>query len=272
MPPPSRSNPFPGMNPWLERSWPDVHASLIGYIRDHLAGEIPDDLTVRSEQRVSLTMEGSDQKPGQYRVDVGITESWKNGFPPVWSPNQASGDAGAEGAVQVATPVLRTIEDVVEHWIEIRGPEGDLITVIEVLSPANKVHDRPEYLLKLKTLRQGGVNTVEIDLLRQGRPVVLAAPRGKARTSYCMSVYRACRRRTAEVYPVALTTRLPAIRVPLRPEDADAPLDLQALVNRVYATGRYWKTRYSELPQPSLSAEEQHWARQQLSAAGLAGG
>jgi len=29
-------NPFPGMNPWPEEFWQDVHASLLVYARDEL--------------------------------------------------------------------------------------------------------------------------------------------------------------------------------------------------------------------------------------------
>ena len=34
-------NPFPGMNPWLEAYWRDVHASLLVYARDLLNAELP---------------------------------------------------------------------------------------------------------------------------------------------------------------------------------------------------------------------------------------
>lgn len=36
-----RTNPFPGMNPFLERHWSDVHTKLIAYIADALAEQLP---------------------------------------------------------------------------------------------------------------------------------------------------------------------------------------------------------------------------------------
>jgi hypothetical protein len=45
-------NPFPGMNPYLERHWRDVHASLIVYMREALQSQLPDGLVARIEERV----------------------------------------------------------------------------------------------------------------------------------------------------------------------------------------------------------------------------
>ena len=43
----SQNNPFPGMNPWLEPHWSDVHTRLIAYIIDALSPELPMDLSAR---------------------------------------------------------------------------------------------------------------------------------------------------------------------------------------------------------------------------------
>ena len=37
-------SPFPGMDPYLEQSWRDVHAALIIYSRDQLQSQLPEDL------------------------------------------------------------------------------------------------------------------------------------------------------------------------------------------------------------------------------------
>jgi NDP-sugar pyrophosphorylase family protein len=34
----NRNNPFPGMNPFLERYWSDVHTKLVAYIGDAILG------------------------------------------------------------------------------------------------------------------------------------------------------------------------------------------------------------------------------------------
>lgn len=38
----TRSNPFPGMNPWLEEHWPGVHSRLVAYLADAIAVKLPD--------------------------------------------------------------------------------------------------------------------------------------------------------------------------------------------------------------------------------------
>jgi len=55
----------------------------------------------------------------------------------------------------------------------IREATGRLVTVLELLSPTNKLEsdDRDCYLRKRRGFRQGGANVVELDLVRQGAPV-----------------------------------------------------------------------------------------------------
>ena len=45
-------SPFPGMDPYLERHWGDVHQALVTYIRDQLQASLPDDL--RADARAGL--------------------------------------------------------------------------------------------------------------------------------------------------------------------------------------------------------------------------
>src|SRR6266849_2669448 len=47
-------SPFPGMDPYLESHWRDVHASLVIYIRDALQEALPPELRARVEERVVL--------------------------------------------------------------------------------------------------------------------------------------------------------------------------------------------------------------------------
>jgi hypothetical protein len=74
----------------------------------------------------------------------------------------------------------------------------------------------------------------------------------------------------AEVYPLPLPQRLPVVNIPLRADDADAPLDLQALIERCYANGAYEGTLdYAAEPDPQLSRDDKKWADQQLRKQGL---
>ena len=46
------ASPFPGMDPYLERYWGDIHHTLITYARDQLQGVLPGDLRARVQERV----------------------------------------------------------------------------------------------------------------------------------------------------------------------------------------------------------------------------
>src|SRR5437773_11473289 len=74
-------NPFPGMNPWLEEYWRDVHASLLVYARDQLNAELPPDLHARVDER--LAVQADEEKPHTYLPDVAITEPWDRPAGPV---------------------------------------------------------------------------------------------------------------------------------------------------------------------------------------------
>src|SRR5438552_1377880 len=65
-------SPFPGMDPYLEQFWQDVHASLIIYIRDQLEEQLPGNLIARVEERIVLEVQG-EPSPAAY-PDVKISE------------------------------------------------------------------------------------------------------------------------------------------------------------------------------------------------------
>jgi hypothetical protein len=69
----------------------------------------------------------------------------------------------------------------------------------------------------------------------------------------------------AEVYRAPLREPLPGIRIPLRPQDPDAALDLQDLINRSYENGRYGRgIDYRRDPEPPLHGDDAAWADQLL--------
>jgi hypothetical protein len=47
-------SPFPGMDPYLERHWRDVHHRLVTYTADCLRPLLPDRLRPRIEERVFI--------------------------------------------------------------------------------------------------------------------------------------------------------------------------------------------------------------------------
>ncbi len=261
----STKNPFPGMNPFLEEYWPDVHTTLVSLIREALSNVLPPDLKVRSEERVVVDQ---DDAPQAYRVDVALTENWKQGIPPAWQPEQRQ-----IGGIEISEPEIIRSEPLPERWVEIRTARGCLVTAIEIVSPSNKAGDgRARYLQKQRDYIRGGVNLVEIDLLRSGSHVVTAPAdvlRPASETRYLVCAHRDARPGWHEVYKCPLRQRLPAIHVPLRTSDRDVPLDLQPLVDRCYEQGRYWLEDYKHELSPPLPTDEQAWLDEQLKNAGL---
>ena len=66
-----QNNPFPGMNPWLQNHWSDVHTKLIAYIADALSPELPSALSARAEEHIALE---SEDEVDTYRADVAVAD------------------------------------------------------------------------------------------------------------------------------------------------------------------------------------------------------
>ena len=47
-------SPFPGMDPYLEQFWGDVHTTLMVYARNQINESLPDDLQARVEESLSV--------------------------------------------------------------------------------------------------------------------------------------------------------------------------------------------------------------------------
>lgn len=261
----SMKNPFPGMNPWLEEYWRDVHASLLVYARDQISGELPPGLHARVDERLAIDV--GEQKPREYLPDVAVTESWDQPVGPTL------GKAG--GAVQTAEPEIVDFEEMNLRHLEIVDSREHVITVMEVISPTNKlspVRWDDCYLKRVDYLR-GGVNLVELDLLRGGGWVLperrLLQPIPEGRIWHHACVTRQPRVNRHEFYTMPLRQRLPIIRIPLRRTDPDVALDLQSLIDQCYERGHYaTQIRYDKPPHPALPDEEAAWARKILTGGG----
>jgi hypothetical protein len=258
------------MDPYLEAHWRDVHARLIIYTSDALQAVLPGSLRARVEERVLLeTPHGFADHPlfPDVRV-VDYAPNWKR----VAESRPAGNVATLEPLIVDTEPEAET-----ETFLEIidTASGNRIVTVIEFLSPSNKSPgpNREQYLRKQREVCSSDTNLVEIDLNRFGVhslafPLVNIGPRG--RTPYMVSVRRATRHGAAEVYPLPLRERLPAVKIPLRPDDADVPLDLQALVNQCYRNGGYEGTLdYSAEPDPPLPGADKVWADEKLRELGL---
>ena len=258
-------SPFPGMDPYLEAHWGDVHATLIVYARNQLNAQLPDDLQARVEEDVAVTED--DEKTRTVYPDVGVVE--QPGVPP--------GEA-TEAAVSVAEPILVTVEDeprTLRHLEIVDTSDGGrVVTAIELLSPANKVGSTGQliYIRKQRNYLDAGVNLMEVDLIRAGN-YVLAIPEDRlpaaCRTPYLACIRRAARRNQAELYPIPLRQPLPNLPVPLRPTDKDVVLRLQPLLDDCYRDGRYHRLDYRPDPVPRLGESDARWADSILKEKGL---
>jgi hypothetical protein len=256
-------SPFPGMDPYLEEHWGDVHHNLVTFAQGLINERLPGDLRARVEERIVVDLPSEERT---YYPDVRVVQRERPG---------RGGAAVISSDVNMAEPLeVPFLEPETQGFLEIieTRPERRVITVVEVVSPSNKYAGRGRELYRQKQgdLADAGISLVEIDLLRAG-PHVLQVPLAQYppqyRTPYKVCVHRGWKAK-AEIYPVPLRERLPAIRVPLRQTDADIPLDLQALVEHVYRHGRYDDIDYTVPPVPPLSPEDEAWADQLLRAAG----
>ena len=250
-------SPFPGMDPYLESRWGDVHTSLMTYTRNQIQGQLPGDLRARVDEQILVEDEDSDNRPQRWRPDVRVVER----------PNGAPRPGTPLSGVTVAEPMIVEFDEEPEihRTVNIIDTKSGnrLVTAIEILSPTNKIDPvvRRSYRRKQRELRAGGVSLVEIDLIRAGGYLSIPTVNSPSENGY---QYRACVFRgwnpgQAEVFHLPLRERLPAIRVPLRPTDSDVVLDLQALIDSAYVDGGYDDISYGEEPDPHLSLADAAW-------------
>lgn len=259
-------NPFPGMNPYLERHWPDIHQAVVTYARDQLTPRLPRDLRARMNERVFVEEDQIFER--KIYPDVRVVER-KHLAPMAVQP---------EAEVAGTEPVLVEIESepIREGFIEIveAGSRERVITIIEFLSPANKFpgSGREQYHRKQRECRESHTSLVEIDLLRDG-PRAMAIPErwvpSRCQTPYRVSVMRGWAPTKFEVYAAPLRRRLPDIRVPLRENETYVVLELQPLIDQAYQNGGYDDIDYKLPPEPPLEGEDAVWADELLKNCGL---
>ncbi len=261
-------SPFPGMDPYLESpDWfPDLHDSLITFIKGALQQRLPEDYYAQSSQRVWLEYSQRYVEP-----DVEVVRS------PAHSGRGGGGGGVALAQPRPSEPVVVSVETVEhgpfqESFLEIRrrkGKEVRLVTSLEVLSLANKSPGSPgreKYLSKQQEVLRSQSHLVEIDLLRGGAHstgVSREAAEAKAGPfDYHASVHRFDRPKDFLVYAIRLQQALPVLSIPLLPGDPDVSLDLQAVFERAYDVGPYLKeVAYGQDPiVPPLTAEQAAWA------------
>jgi hypothetical protein len=164
------------------------------------------------------------------------------------------------------TSVIR--EQHQEEFLEVRQrTDGKLITLVEVVSPTNKLipSGRQLYLAKREEAKGQGANLVEIDLVLQGVPTLEYSRDGLPEWDYAVTVTRATQPERYEIYSATLQKRLPRFRLPLAADDRDTVLDLQASFTRCYDQGGFaGKIDYRRDPAVALEDEDRKWLNELL--------
>ncbi len=261
-------SPFPGMDPYLEDPglWPDVHHEIISETRALLGPTLRPKYYVRIEERVYISDE----------TDVGRTvmvPDVRIGSRPghEGSAFVPGGGAGVEVAESIEAITLME-EEIRESYIEIIDRvDRSVVTVIEVLSPTNKVpgsHGRESYDRKRLEVMNSPTSLVEIDLLRTGLSIPVYSKFAPTNTWFTSRADGT--RPGGRLWPIRLSQRLPAISVPLKPEDGFVALDLQAVLNTAYDRAGYdLDLDYRADPVPPLEGEWNAWAHRLLKEKGL---
>lgn len=159
--------------------------------------------------------------------------------------------------VKVNVPIS---EEVQESYLEIRQVEtGQVVTVVEVLSPKNKRsgEGRAKYNAKRTKILDSYSHLVEIDLLRAGQPQPVSV---QVSSNYRILVSRSEDRPAAELYPFNLRDPIPQVFLPLLPQDSEPPLKLKQILDEIYTEALLdLAIDYSTQPIPPLSKADLEW-------------
>lgn len=257
-------SPFPGMDPWLENPvrWPGVHHHLISAIQDQLGGQLRPRYVALVEERVYIS---DDRDPGRRYInpDLHLAET-------EYGPSERIDITDESGGIAVAEPVVRVTlldKEIHEPYLTLVDVNNrEIVTVIEVLSPTNKCRGsegQKNYLRKRHDIMESSANLVEIDLLREGDPILVEP--GLPECQYTAHVSQPRHRPKGLVWPIRLDQRLPTLPIPLRPDEQPARLDLQAGLASFYDRAGYdLILDYTREPVPPLPRDWDEWAERVL--------
>jgi hypothetical protein len=229
----SMANPFPGMNPYLESPdfWPEVHNRLIVAIADALVPQLVPKYRVAIEKRIY-------EIKGEQSLLVGIPDVsiQRN---PIPRNSSTSNVAVATRTTESLKIRLAMFEEVREGYLEVIDmATKEVVTVIEVLSPANKRPGKGREMYEEKRDKVFGsrTNFVEIDLLRGWEPLPVLD--NDIAASYRILVSRGNERPLADLYLFNIPDVIPSFSLPLRSPDVDVLLNKILNVRFVGQFGR----------------------------------
>lgn len=263
--------PFPGMDPYLEHPqlWPSVHFGLISAIWMDLAPRLSPRYVVAVEERMYLAATAAQSYLGRADVLVAgerlgeATVTYDAPAATALKPPAVKPPPAAAAATPRPVPVrLPMPETVTERYLEVcDAVHGEVITVLELLSPANKrpgSQGQHAYLTKREQLLASFTSLVEIDLLRAGEGPPLAEPAPES--DYRILIHRGWEPGRGDLYAIDLRDHLPALPVPLRRGETEPLLDLNTLLHTLYDQAVYTlRIDYTQPPMPPLDEEDAAW-------------
>jgi hypothetical protein len=245
------------MNPYLEHedAWHNFHEQFPDVVVETLEPLVGPNYYLKVDEHIYVH-----ELPHGQQHFLGRADAWVGRTRPETSPGTAA-PATVVAPRRVRLPLVDTVG---LSYVEIRDRRSRrLVTVVELLSPANKLPgaDREQYEAKRATILASRTHLVEIDLLRCGQRMPFER---KVKCDYCVLISRYEDRPQADLWPIKLRDPLPTIPIPLSGTDPEPPLDLQAILHRLYDTRGYAKFIYDSEPVPALSRKDAVWARSLL--------
>jgi hypothetical protein len=254
-------SPFPGMDPYLEHPslWPDVHNRLIAALADDLSERVAPRYYVGLERRTYLLK--ADDLVFIGRPDIAVASATEvSGF----APHPV---ATSVTVLEVDVPMQ---DEVSENFLEVYEVKtGKLITILELLSPVNKLHrqGREEYERKRGHVFRSWTTLVEIDLLRAGEPMPVVG--AQVHSDYRILVSRGKQRPRASLIAFSLRQPIPAFTLPLLPGDDEPEVALNRILHTVYRRARFdLRLDYTQAPVPPLTEADTAWAQALMTAHG----
>jgi hypothetical protein len=257
-------SPFPGMDPYLEHPalWPDVHNRLIAALADDLSQRVAPRYYVGLERRTYLLKADDIVLVG--RPDIAVAAA-SHAPAPV---SQAV--ATSATVLEVEVPMH---DEVYENFLEIHEVKtGKLVTILELLSPVNKLNKqgREDYERKRGSIFRSWTNLVKIDLLRAGEPMPVIGPR--IQSDYRILVSRGTQRPRAYLMAFSVRQPIPLFTLPLLPGDEEPEVALNRILHDLYHRARFdLRLDYSQPAIPPLAQADAAWAQECIKASGLAG-
>ncbi len=269
-------SPFPGMDPFLERKplFQELHTQFLAEAQRLLQPQLKPSYIAKLERHLS---EGS-----VWDLEEGIV-SLSRKEPDLTVMTESSEPSELGSTAVLAKPLASSSEELDPDELELRKQRRIVIyvltqprmavTSVELLSPTNKQSGavgQTRYLEKRSSALHGGLNWVEIDLLRGGKrpPLHVSLPR---EVDYLVYIAQATPfGREHHVYGWLLREPLRSLRIPLLGEDA-VTLDLGACFRAAYdSVAAETETGYDgDPPPPPLNPDDKAWVDQLLRESGI---